>query len=163
MLLNSCATCWRGGEALREQEIRSLESAANDLRSGKNILVYRGLAHPKRYSELYQKQMATLPHREFAGFSFHQQPDQQATEVVQNVVDLYCQPDSHQALAAPKTTCHGFHPDYALVWERHGKTRVLQICYGCHEWKYYGPGGVLHTDINEPAYFEKVTRWLPPS
>jgi hypothetical protein len=162
MLLNSCATCWRGGEALREQEMRSLESAANDLRGGKNIVVYRGLAHPTRDAELYQMQLATLPHREFEGFSFHKQPDQQAAKVVEKVVDLYCQPESHQALAAPKTTCHGFHPDYALVWEGQGKTRVLHICYGCHEWKYHGPGGVLHTDINEPAYFDKLTHWLPP-
>lgn len=161
MLLNSCATCWRGGEALREMELRSLEAAAKDLRSAKNISVYQGLAHPQRDQALYQEQLTTLPHREFAGFSFHKQPEKVHPKLVQRVVDLYCQPQSHQALASPKTTCHGFHPDYALVWSRSGKTRVLQICYGCHEWKYHGPGGVLYTDINEPAYFEQLTQWLP--
>jgi hypothetical protein len=81
---------------------------------------------------------------------------------VRQIVDLYCDPTSHQALASPKTTCAGFHPDYALVWSDARGSRVLQICYGCHEWKYFGPGGVLHTDINEPAYDEKITQWLPP-
>jgi hypothetical protein len=38
---------------------------------------------------------------------------------------------------------------------------VLQICYGCHEWKYFGPGGTIHTDINEPAYFDSLMHWLP--
>ena len=42
-----------------------------------------------------------------------------------------------------------------------GTRRVLQLCYGCHEWKFFGPGGMLLTDISEEAYFGPLTtQWL---
>lgn len=162
LLLASCATCWRGGEPLRPTELASLQAVSKDFRQAKQIKVYHGLAHPQRDAQRYAEELRTTKHRFFAGFAFHSSPVAVPPARVKEIVDLYCDAASHQALASPKTTCAGFHPDYALVWsDRHGE-RVLQICYGCHEWKYFGPGGVLHTDINEPAYFERITRWLPP-
>ncbi len=162
LFLASCANCWRGGEPLRPTELASLRAASADLSQAKNIQVYHGLAHPQRDTAIYAEQLRTQPHRFYAGFAFHQRPEPVAASRVREIVDLYRNSESHQALASPKTTCAGFHPDYALVWRDARGQRVLQICYGCHEWKYIGPGGVLHTDINEPAYFEKITRWLPP-
>ena len=162
LLLSSCATCWRGGEPLRATEQESLRAVARDFRQARNIKVYHGLAHPKRDADQYAEQLRSVPHQFFAGFAFHRQPESVPPAMVKDIVDLYCDPGSHQVLSAPKTTCAGFHPDYALVWSDRRGQRVLQICYGCHEWKYMGPGGVLYTDINEPAYFQKITRWLPP-
>lgn len=162
LLLASCATCWRGGEPLRPTELASLKAVSADFRQAKNIKVYHGLAHPQRDAEVYATQLRTQPHRFLADFAFHREPVAVPHTRVKEIVDLYCDPASHQALAAPKTTCAGFHPDYALVWSDRRGQRVLHICYGCHEWKYIGPGGVLHTDINEPAYFDRITRWLPP-
>jgi hypothetical protein len=159
--MSSCATCWRGGEPLRATETSSLRAVAKDLRQAKNIRVYHGLAHPQRDAEVYAAQLRSVPHVFFAGFAFHRQAENVSAQRIQDIVNLYCDAASHQALASPKTTCAGFHPDYALVWSNARGQRVLHICYGCHEWKYIGPGGVLHTDINEPAYFEKITRWLP--
>ena len=48
LLLASCATCWRGGEPLRTNELKSLHAVAADLRTADNIVVYHGLAHPVR-------------------------------------------------------------------------------------------------------------------
>lgn len=159
--LSSCATCWRGGEPLRTNEIASLQAISADLQNAKNIKVYHGLAHPTRDPELYAQQLKTVPYVVWEGFAFHRSPEKVSDQLVKNVVDLYRRADSHQVLSSPKTTCAGFHPDYALVWSNAQGRRVLQICYGCHEWKYFGPGGMLHTDINEPAYFDKITQWLP--
>jgi len=162
MLLSSCATCWRGGEPLRPTEMSSLKAVSADLKKAQNAKIYHGLAHPQRDAEVYQQQLKTVPNREFAGFRFHEKSETVSPKLIHDVVALYSNPDSHQALASPKTTCAGFHPDYALVWSDGKGQRVLQICYGCHEWKYFGPGGVLHTDINEPAFYDSITQWLPP-
>jgi hypothetical protein len=161
LLFSSCATCWRGGEPLRPTELASHAAVKEDLAQAKNIRVYQGLAHPQRDPEVYAAQLQQVPHVFFGGFAFHRQPLAVSPQLIADVVNLYSDASSHQVLASPKTTCAGFHPDYALVWSNSRGRRVLQICYGCHEWKYLGPGGVLHTDINEPAYFEKITRWLP--
>ncbi len=60
-----------------------------------------------------------------------------------------------------ETTCDGFHPDYALVWSKDGRQRVLQVCHGCHEWKFFGPGGMVYTDIEDDTYFMKLLPLLP--
>ncbi len=161
-LLNSCATCWRDGEPLRDVEVRALRAVEKDLRGRKDVQLFRGLAHPQRDEEIYKRQLMEEDHIEIEGFRFFRQAEAVDDACVKRLVNLYCDKESHQALAAPKTTCAGFHPDYALVWRDKGRKGVLQICYGCHEWKYLGAGGILYTDINEPAYFDELMQWLPP-
>lgn len=161
MMLSSCKTCWRGGEPLRASELRSLQRVVLELKKAEHPQLYRGLAHPKKDPRRYARQLQTQPHVMFRDFAFHQQPVPDSEALGRRLLRLYADPQSHQALAAPKTACAGFHPDYALVWQS-GRTKcVLQVCYGCHEWKFFGPGGMMHTDINEPAYFDELMQWLP--
>jgi len=162
-LAASCSTqtCWRGGIPMRDTELSSQQRASADiLRTAHHVHIYRGLAHPHADPGRYQKQVAQGGWVEFHSFKFHNQPVDLPAGTSAKVLELYRDPSSHEALAT-KTTCAGFHPDYALVWNHGGRQRVLQICYGCHEWKYFGPGGVVHTDISEPAYFRNLLRLLP--
>lgn len=163
VFLSSCATCWRGGIPMRKYEEQAQWGAEVDiLKSAKNVQIYKGLAHPKAQRNLYSTQVKAGGWVEIQGFKFFQKPitNDLPAGTAQKVLKLYCKSDSHQALAE-KNTCPGFHPDYALVWTSEGRQRVLQICYGCHEWKYFGPGGTIHTDINEPAYFQGLMPLLP--
>jgi hypothetical protein len=163
VFLSSCATCWRGGIPMRENEEKAQWGAEVDIlksATAKNVTIYKGLAHPKAQRSMYSNQVKAGGWTEIKGFKFFAQPlTSLPPDTAEKVLKLYCKSDSHQALAQ-KNTCPGFHPDYALVWSKDGVQRVLQICYGCHEWKYYGPGGMVHTDINEPAYFDTLIHLL---
>ncbi|GAA5482630.1 hypothetical protein [Haloferula sargassicola] len=159
-LLASCATCWSGGIPLRDIEERARTQAVVDFGNTSHAKVYRGLAHPEAAKATYDKQVAKGGWVEIEGFKFFEQPLDVPRENIDKVLALYNDPDSHQAWG-PKTKCAGFHPDYAIVWTSGGTRRVLQLCYGCHEWKFFGPGGMLLTDISEKAYFGPLTRkWL---
>jgi len=159
----SCSTqsCWKGGEPMRETETRSQWGAEIDIKqSANNVKIYRGLAHPTGDKSTYERQVKKGGWVEFEGFKFHAEPIERPSGTAEKVLDLYCLSASHEAQAI-KTTCEGFHPDYALVWSKGGRQRVLQICYGCHEWKYFGPGGNVHTDIEDKTYFKKLLPLLP--
>ena len=163
VLLASCAapTCWKGGIPMRETEMHAQWGAEVDiLRSANDVRIYRGLAHPVTETSLYARQVKKGGWVEFEGFKFHAEPAAFPAGTAGKVLDLYKRSASHEALA-DKSTCPGFHPDYALVWTKNGKRRVLQICYGCHEWKYFGPGGTVYTDIEDKTYFGELTRLLP--
>jgi len=126
-----------------------------------NARVYRGLAHPQAQTATYERQVAAGGWVEYEDFKFFEEPLEVPRSTIDSVLALYDDPDAHQAWG-PKSTCPGFHPDYAIVWSSGGVRRVLQLCYGCHEWKFFGPGGMLLTDISEEAYFGPLTRrWLP--
>jgi hypothetical protein len=163
LALNSCATrtCWSGGIPLRPEEAASHRAAVADFGDASQARVYRGLAHPQAEVERYERQVAAGGWVEIEDFKFFEEPADVPRESVDRVLELYADPASHQAWG-PKTACAGFHPDYAVVWTAGGSRRVLQLCYGCHEWKYFGPGGELLTDISEDAYYGPLTRrWLP--
>lgn len=159
VLLPSCASCWEGGIPLRPAEMEAQHLAAADIRAATNVVVYRGLAHPQKEKHLYARQLQTVNHFYQHGFEFFTEPVAVPAATVKQVLSLYSDPTSHQTLSI-KDLCK-FHPDYSLVWNSGGDVQILQICYGCHEWRHYCSRGVLMTDINEPAYFDKLTVWLP--
>ena len=159
----SCTTqsCWKGGIPMRETEMHAQWGAEVDInKSASNVKIYRGLAHPIGDTSRYKKQVKQGGWVEFEGFKFHAQPADLPAGTADKVLNLYKRSSSHEAQAV-KTTCPGFHPDYALVWSKGGRQRVLQICYGCHEWKYFGPGGKIHTDIEDKTYFKELLPLLP--
>ncbi len=162
LLFASCAspTCWSGGIDLRPTETDSLAGATYDIGTPTKVKVYKGLAHPKADTAQYEKQIAKGGWIEIHDFKFFEEPLDISEETINQVLDLYRNPKSHQAWG-PKTKCDGFHPDYALVWQGHDGQRAIQLCYGCHEWKFFGPGGMFLSDISEKAYFGPLTRrWL---
>lgn len=162
LILASCAgpTCWSGGIPLRDSEEAARQGALNDIGNTSNIEVYRGLAHPKAETSLYKKQVAKGGWVEIHDFKFFAKPLDISREKAEQVLAIYSKSNSHQAWG-PKEKCAGFHPDYVLVWSDANGEKALQLCYGCHEWKFFGPGGMLLTDISEKAYYGKLTRILP--
>jgi hypothetical protein len=163
LLFASCApqTCWKGGEPMRETERKAQWGAEVDiLKSARDVVIYRGLAHPAAESARYEQQVRKGGWVEFEDFKFHAEPAEFKAGTADKVLALYNRSASHEALVT-KTTCDGFHPDYALVWSQDGHQRVLQICHGCHEWKFHGPGGTVHTDIEDDTYFKELRPLLP--
>ena len=163
LLSASCATktCWSGGIPMRESEMHAQWGAEVDiLKSANDVKIYRGLVHPLTRKSLYERQVKKGGWVEFEDFKFHAEPMDAKPDTAWKVLEIYKRTASHEALAT-KTSCAGFHPDYALVWTKGGKQRVLQLCYGCHEWKYFGPGGEVHTDIADDVYFKELLKLLP--
>jgi hypothetical protein len=159
----SCApqTCWKGGVPMRETEMKAQWGAEVDiLKSARNVVIYRGLAHPTADSSRYEQQVRKGGWIVFEDFKFHAKPAEFKAGTADQVLALYNRSASHEALVS-KTTCDGFHPDYALVWSKDGRQRVLQVCHGCHEWKFFGPGGMVYTDIEDDTYFMKLLPLLP--
>ncbi|MEI7929106.1 MAG: hypothetical protein WCH40_11200 [Verrucomicrobiales bacterium] len=160
VLLPSCTTsCWEGGIPMRSGEVAAHRLAVADIQNAQNVVVYRGLAHPQKEKQLYAKQLRTVNHFYQHGFEFFTEPVAVPAATVKKVLNLYSDPSSHQTLSI-KSLCH-YHPDYSFVWKTGDDVQILQMCYGCHEWRHFCARGVLVTDINEPAYFDKLTVWLP--
>ncbi len=161
LVFSSCATCWSGGIPLRPTEVEGHRQALADFGPTDDLRIHKGLAHPVSEKRLYARQVERGGWIEVHGFKFEAEPAEFPQSTAEEVLDLYRDLDSHQAWG-PKTKCAGFHPDWVLLWNQGERLRALQICYGCHEWKFFGPDGKrILSDISETAYFGPLTKLLP--
>ena len=152
LLLASCGGCGGNMNALPANESAALGASAPLVAQGvPNSKAYKGLAHPRKDFLLYRRQVKTVPHVEFGDFLFHREPVAISADGLKQVAAIYTDASNHRARRQVKP-CPGFHPDWVLVWQASGQPWLLQICYGCHEWKLIGPNGTLYTDISDAAY-----------
>ena len=152
LLLASCGGCGGNSNALPANEAAALGSVSNLVATGApNATAYKGLAHPRKEFLRYRHQVKTVPHVEYGEFLFHRDPVAVPADGLKQVAGIYSDPRNHRARRQIKP-CPGFHPDWVLVWKSAGQPWLLQICYGCHEWKLIGPNGTLYTDISDAAY-----------
>ncbi|MFM7182354.1 MAG: hypothetical protein ACKO2G_12940 [Verrucomicrobiales bacterium] len=152
LFLASCGGCGGNMNSLPANESASLGACAPIVAQGAaNAVAYKGLAHPRKDFILYQKQVKTVPHVEYGDFLFHREPVAVPADGLKQVAAIYTDESNHRARRKVKP-CPGFHPDWVLVWQSSGRQWLLQICYGCHEWKLIGPNGTLYTDISDSAY-----------
>lgn len=152
LVLASCGGCGGNRNAIPANEAAALRSATASVAGGvPSATAYKGLAHPRKEFLLYRRQVKTVPHVEFGGFLFHRQPVAVSADGLRQVAAIYTDAANHRERRKVKP-CPGFHPDWVLVWQSSGRPWLLQICYGCHEWKLITPGGTLYTDISDSAY-----------
>jgi hypothetical protein len=152
LLFASCTGCGGNRNMLPVQEAAALTSARPVVSQGlPAATAYKGLAHPRKDFLLYRRQVQSVPHIEFGDFLFHRQPVAVSASGLQQVAAIYSDSANHRERRKVKP-CPGFHPDWVLVWQSGGRSWLLQICYGCHEWKLIGPNGTLYTDISDAAY-----------
>ncbi len=154
LFLVSCAGCGGNQRSLPYFEANWQKVYGEKARAGvPKSTAFKGLAHPRKDPFLYRKQLKTVPHVAFGGFMFHRQPIPVSADALSQVAALYADPASHRARREIKP-CPGFHPDWVLVWRDTKGEWLLQICYGCHEWKLIGPDGALYTDIADGAFWQ---------
>jgi hypothetical protein len=48
--------------------------------------------------------------------------------------------------------CGGFHPNYAVHWEKEGKPYYALICFGCHEIIYLSRDNSYRYELSQEAY-----------
>lgn len=154
LFLISCAGCGGNPKCLTAAEASWQKVYAQKASSGlPKAVAYKGLAHPNKDPLVYREQLKTVPHIPYGGFMFHTQPVPASASTLTQVAQIYGNPDNHRTRREIKP-CPGFHPDWVLVWRDAKGEWLLQLCYGCHEWKLIGPDGTLYTDIADAPYWQ---------
>jgi len=122
------------------------------IRQAEMPTLYEGLPHPFHEAALLAAEKAK-PTIDLHGFPFYRQSLALKSGDGEKLKAILEDADSYDPFLGEKK-CGGFHPDFAVGWVVGGKQQVCLICFGCTEFKLYGPNGETRYDIASPVVDE---------
>lgn len=118
-----------------------------------SVAVYEGLPHPMWEEPAYATEVKRRDLVWFEGYPFYATALSIPQEEQKKLVAIALRKEAHIRYSGFKM-CGGYHPDYAIVWEKDGKKSGSLICFGCHEWKHFTSRGRIYEDMEPVAYEE---------
>jgi hypothetical protein len=115
------------------------------------LTLFEGLPHQYYEKDALEKEMRTKETVQLHGFPFYRETLDLKEGDSRRLKDLLGNPSSYEPYSGEKK-CGGFHPDYAVEWSFEGRAYHCLICFGCYEFRVYGPQGEQFYDIRAGAY-----------
>jgi hypothetical protein len=112
--------------------------------------LYEGLPHQMFESSLMESERRSKPVQELHGYWFYKEPLAPSAEDVKRLTQVFSEPASFEPFSGEKK-CGGFHPDYAVEWQKDSSSYRALICFGCGEAKLFGPGIDERHDLGRRA------------
>lgn len=114
------------------------------------MTLHEGLPHQMFESDLMESERRSKPVQELNGYWFYKEPLAPAAEDVKRLTQLLSEPATFAPFSGEKK-CGGFHPDYAVEWQKDSSSYRALICFGCDEAKLFGPGIDERHDLSARA------------
>ena len=121
--------------------------------SAEKMTLWEGLPHQGFESDLMESERRSKPVQELHGYWFYEEPLAPSAEDAKRLTQLLSDPATYKPFSGEKK-CGGFHPDYAVEWQKNSNTYRALICFGCDEAKLFGPAIDERHDLNEQAMQE---------
>jgi hypothetical protein len=123
------------------------------IESADSVTVYEGLPHQTWEGELRTAELRRSDLIHIEAHPFYAQPLNVSADEKKKITEIALRKEAHEPFSGHKF-CGGYHPDYAIMWEKNGQKSGSLICFGCHEWKNFTPRGRLYEDLGQAAYEE---------
>lgn len=120
------------------------------IRQAGTLTLYEGLPHPMYEADSLESEKKAKPTIELHGFPFYREPLALRAGDEEKLKEVLGDARSFDSYSGEKK-CGGFHPDYAVGWSVAGTPYVCLICFGCAEFRLYGPAGEAEYDISRAA------------
>lgn len=141
------------GEVLpvEERTLGTISTFLDAIASAESVTIYEGLPHQMWDEELYAIEAKRADILWLQGYPFYDRPLEVAAGEKKKLTTIVLRKESHVPFRGYKL-CGGYHPDYAIVWEKNGAKSGSLICFGCHEWKNFTPkAGYTRTWSHQPT------------
>lgn len=125
--------------------------------------VFEGLPHQYTQRNLLELEKQSKETTYQHGFYFYRQPLVLSQNDARKLTSLLTDKSSfrEKEWSNMKASCGGFHPDFAVKFQSQSELYYVQLCFGCHEMKIFGPKLNLYCKIHNDAY-PKIVNLLNP-
>lgn len=117
------------------------------------VAIYEGLPHQTFEPDLLANELLRPDISHICEFPFYDHPIEVTSEEKRRLSAVALHLDIRATPVGLKL-CGGFHPDFAVVWERRGKRYGMLICFGSNEWKRFTPHHVRHETMSSHVQSE---------
>ena len=140
-------------------DFRSLAPLAAAIATADRTTLFEGLPHPVWEKGGLAAELKAKKTVQTHGFPFYAEPLPLKAEDAKALTALAANPKSFQKWAGAKL-CGGFHPDYLVEWAVGKEAYRMQVCFGCHEVKMFGPKAAVCVDMSDDGLhgLEKVLK-----
>lgn len=115
------------------------------------MLLFEGLPHQGFEAKLLAEERKNKPTVDLHKFPFYKQTLPMKPADRRQLEAILGNPKTFKPFSGEKK-CGGFHPDYAVEWQR-GKDRYhVLLCFGCKEAKLVDPNGQHRKDLERAAF-----------
>jgi hypothetical protein len=118
------------------------------------VTLYEGLPHQTFEADILLREIEHKKSIVLHGYPFYERPLRLLVRDVAELRRIFSDKTTYEIFHGEKL-CGGFHPDYGMTWEQGGQTYTVLICFGCREFKLFGPDHDLRTNAN-PEVFARV-------
>jgi len=122
--------------------------------------LYEGLPHQYWLPEQLAEERRMNRTIKMDGFSFYAAPVKINVTDISAIRDLLAKDSTFEQLSEGKL-CGGYHPDFAIVWNRAGQDLTTHFCFGCGEAKVYYGYSWAHCDLSNAGY-QELMKLLKP-
>lgn len=141
-----------------DPDFRKLESRL-PLDSPTLAEMYEGLPHPYWDKAGFARELWTTSNQSIAGHRFYKKLARPSPEVQAVLLDVLNRKESFEPYPGPKM-CGGYHADFAVRLESHGKSTWFLVCLGCHEVIVHADGKELICDLERHAARRLEEAWM---
>lgn len=121
--------------------------------------MYEGLPHPKWDRNEFLSELWTSSNQSIQGYRFYKRPAAPSASVQATLLDVLARKEFFQPYPGPKM-CGGYHADFAVRLESHGKSTWFLVCLGCHEVIVHADGKELICDLERHAARRLEEAWM---
>lgn len=143
-----------------EQPIGDWQPANQRISMSDSTILFEGLPHQGWEPELLERELESKETLEIGDYPFYEETLTLVVQDEQELKTLLSNADNFAAWIGEKA-CGGFHPDYALRFERDDIRTDALICFNCDEIRFEWEDNSVLVDMR-PETEEAVERILKP-
>ena len=122
------------------------------IRGAEEVRLHEGLPHQTFEAAQLEEERRTKKFHELHGHAFYDALPAVGSGDAVALTAVMADPKTYKAFSGEKK-CGGFHPDFALEWNRAGGRRYeALVCFGCEEVTIHGPGIEGRYDLDRTSF-----------
>jgi hypothetical protein len=163
--LASCVLAVAETPPKESTEVGDVKPLIATIAKADKVILHEGLPHPFNEPKVLDAEKKAKKTVTIAGWPFYAEPLELTDGDGTKLSDLLGDEKTYRAFRGEKK-CGGFHPDYAVEWRVGKDVYYALICFGCSEFKIYGDGKAVRTDMGggskDDSRKDALTKLLKP-
>lgn len=143
-----------------EHFVKHIKPLVEGIKKAKALTLYEGLPHQFHERQLLAKELKEQKTVKLHDFPFYEGAIAVKDDDAKKLLSL-CSDLKTFGRYGGKKMCGGYHPDWYIEFKAGDDIYQVQICFGCHEARLFGPKNEVFSDLDNEALKKLAAVFVP--